>query len=420
MQIGHGNRSTSKVTIIGAGIVGVVCAIALCRQGHTVTIVDEREPGMGCSYGNGGAISPDACIPIAMPGILPTIPKMLLSSGGPVSLDPSYFPRAFPWLVRWALCSRLNVAKRSSAAMSALHKTSLDGYRSLLGGQKFSDLIRMDGQIHVYESDLIGKGERLARSFRQDMGVQFNDINAATLREMEPCLAPIYKRGTFYPNAGHTVNPLRMVQTLFAIFIEMGGEYRRTRVRSFGFDASGPTSLQTDAGEVPFNKLVIAAGAWSHQLTSMLGTKIPLEAERGYHIMFRDSSVSLNHKIMNGSHSFGATSMEDGLQITGTVEFAGVDAPPNEQRTNSLRKHGIRMFPGLEAVTGKTWMGCRPSLPDSLPVLDHSPKFRNVVFNFGHSHFGLIGAPASAEIVAALIDEREPPIDRQPYRANRF
>jgi D-amino-acid dehydrogenase len=414
------NGSTAEVTIIGAGIVGVVCANVLCREGYSVTIVDEREPGMACSYGNGGAVGPDHCVPMGMPGMLWNVPRWLLSSTGPLSLDPIYFPRAIPWLVRWALCSRMDRARRSAAAMYALHKTNLNGYRSLLGGERFSSLLRTDGHLHVYESDIIGSTESLARAFRQELGVQFTDLGADAIHEMEPALARIYKRGTFYPNSAHTINPLRLVQELFAVFREMGGKFKRAQVHGFDFDSSGPTTLQTDRGNIPFKKLVISAGAWSHRLTAMLGTKIPLEAERGYHVMFRDADVSLNHKIMNGTHSFGATAMEDGLQITGTVEIAGVDAPPNEQRAKALWKLGARMLPGIKESNGVTWMGCRPSLPDSLPILDRSPNFSNVVFNFGHSHWGLNGAPVSAEIVAALIADRDSPIERRPYRVDRF
>ena len=182
----------------------------------------------------------------------------------------------------------------------------------------------------------------------------------------------------------------------------------------------GPRRLFTDGGPLPVETLVIAAGAWSHRLTAQLGTRVPLEAERGYHLMLPRPGVALRIPLVDRDHNFTMTPMDCGLRLGGTAEFAGVDAPPDYRRARILLEHGRRAFPGLNGEGATEWMGCRPSLPDGLPIIDRSPRFANVFFAFGHAHFGLTEAPTTGKLIAEMIGGRPTSIDMTPFRVARF
>lgn len=416
----NNSAQAPHVTVIGGGIAGIVTALTLRRDGHDVTVIDEMDARKRCSFGNGGAIGPDSCTPMAMPGMLAKIPKWLFDKGGPISVDWRYLPRTLPWLLRWVGASGMERARASSVAMRAMHGPSLEIYRDLLGAERYGDLVRATGNLYVYESAEPSKPELIGRKLQREQGVQPETLTADDVRNLEPALAPIFKRGVMLPRNVFTVNPSRFLSTLTEQFLATGGTLVEGRVIGFDMTPSGPRAVRTEAGPLSVDKIVVSAGAWSGQLTAQLGTRVPLEAERGYHVTLPDAGVELHNKVMNGTHSFGLTPMEDGLQITGTVEIASVNAAPNPQRADALLDHGRRMLPGLRDIGASTWMGCRPSLPDSLPVVGRSPQFTNVFFAFGHSHWGLSGAPMTGQIITAMISGREPPIDTHPYRVERF
>jgi D-amino-acid dehydrogenase len=408
------------VTIIGAGIVGIACASYLQRAGYRVTIVDRLPPGEGCSFGNAGLISPGACVPLSMPDLVWQVPSMLADPLGPLALRRAYLPRALPWLIRFFLAGRPRRVREVSRAMAALHGNCLDAYLPLLEAAGAEDLVRRSGTLYVSRKENGALGDALTRALREEAGVKAEAVGAAELRQLEPALSQDYCSGLFFPDNGHSVNSFRLVQVLAEHVVRNGGKLLRRTVGGFGFDADRPTTLLTDEGELPIDMLVIAAGAWSHRLTAQLGTRLPLEAERGYHVMLPNPGIVPRLPISNKDHSFAATPMENGLRFAGTVEIGGVDAPPDYRRARVLLRHAKGMYPGLDTAGMTEWMGCRPSLPDGLPVIDFSPKFPSVLFAFGHSHYGLMGAAITGKLIAELATGAAPSIDLAPYKADRF
>jgi len=409
-----------RVAVIGAGIIGAATALVLQRRGLAVTLVDADEPGMGCSYGNGGAISPDFCVPASLPGMLKRVPRWFADPEGPLVVRWRRVPAAAPWLVRWIRAGRIDRVHASSAALRALHGPSLDRYAELLGIHA-DGLIETTGQIYVWRSSSASPTETLARSLREQHGVVTRALDANEIREMDPNLADGFTRGLFFPDNGHTVNPLRLVRTLVNLFGEAGGKVERRKVARFEFGDGNASAVHCeDATRIQADTLVVAAGIRSRAFASALGDRIPLEAERGYHVMLPNPGVRPRIKISNRDHMFGLTPMEHGVRISGTVEFAGPDAPMDERRARSLLAHAKRMYPALDGAGAQFWMGSRPSTPDSLPVVGRASRARNVVYAFGHGHTGLTGAPMTAELVASIVTGASPPIDPAPFRATRF
>ncbi|MBI2227183.1 MAG: FAD-dependent oxidoreductase [Betaproteobacteria bacterium] len=409
-----------KITIIGAGVVGMATASCLRRDGHDITVVDMRPPGEYCSSGNAGILSPGSCVPFGLPGNLKKVLQWLLDPLGPLAIRPGYFLRALPWLLRFQAASRMERVNPIADALRALLRQTLDAWGPLAQWAGVPDLIRRTGYLVVYESEQGFRGDALGWKIRRDRGVVCEDLDAARIREFEPVLRGIYAHGVFLPEQGFVANPLRLTQALAAQFRQDGGRILQRKVLDLEIGAGGPSALLTDAGRLPIETLVVCAGVHSSEFSTRLGSRVPLESQRGYHVHFENPTVTLRRPVLSGEGKFFATPMEMGLRVAGTVEFAGTEAVPDYARADALKVQAARMLPGLAGSNVTQWMGHRPCMPDSLPVIGPSPRFANVYFAFGHGHVGLCGGAPTARIIADLVAGRTPNIDIAPYRADRF
>jgi glycine/D-amino acid oxidase-like deaminating enzyme len=410
----------THVTVIGAGIVGVAAALYLQRAGCRVTVLDKGAPGEGCSFGNAGLISPGACVPFSMPDMIWKVPRYLTDPLGPLAIRWSYLPQALPWLLRFLAAGRPGRVRTISRAMAALHSRAFEAYAPLLKDAGATNLVRHSGQLYASKQERGIEGGRLVQQLREAAGVKVELLGADELHQLEPALSPRYRSALFFPENGHSINSFRLVQVLAEQIVRSGGEILRRTVTGFRFADGRTSAVATDAGDMPVDRVVIAAGAWSHRLLVLLGTRVPLEAERGYHVMLPDPGVMPRLPVSNRDHSFAATPMENGLRFAGTVEIAGLDAPSDFARARVLLEHGKEMYPGLRTQGMTEWMGARPSLPDGLPIIDVAPNFPSVYLAFGHSHYGLMGAAITGKLVAELVSGAPPSIDLAPYTVRRF
>jgi D-amino-acid dehydrogenase len=416
----NADAAAAEVLIVGAGIVGVCCAAYLQRAGFSVTLIDRLPPGNACSFGNAGNVSPGAIVPYSMPGTLWNVPRWLLDPLGPLALRPAHLPKLIPWLLRWMRASRPDNVRAISRAMLALHQPVFEGYLPLLKEAGAPELIEVSGQLYV-SAKSGPMDSALARELRESAGIRAETITGGALREIEPTLSSEYQTGLLLPDNGSCLNPQRLVQTLADHAQRNGARILEGEVHSFRFGADGPVAAQTSLGEVRFKTLVLAAGAWSNRLSKQLGLSVPLEAERGYHITLTEPGLMPRIPVTNRDFSFATAPMEMGLRLAGTAEYGGLDAAPNWGRARVLLKHAARMYPGVSISSFTEWMGHRPTLPDGLPIISKSSQHRNVVFAFGHSHFGVTGAPTTGRLVAELVANKPSnSIDLAPYSASRF
>ena len=406
--------------VIGAGVVGLSAALYLQRAGVATVVIDPLGPAGGASFGNAGMLSPDTATPIALPGMLRKVPGWLADPLGPLAVRPSYFPRALPWLMQWVKAGQMSRVLAISDAMRALHRETLTCWRELLGDGLYHDLIRPSGQVHVWEDEAESPSEQVERQVRARHGIESQALSADDLRQMFPGIARDIKRGLLIPGNGYTVSPQRAVRSLAELYRAAGGEIIDERAMKLIPRAEGGFMVMTNVANRGAPHVVVAAGAWSAQLLSPLGVHVPLETERGYHAMLFGPSVRPPMPISSKDRGFGITPMEDGVRIAGTVEIAGLDAPPNEQRAKVLVEHARRMFPDLQASDIRYWMGFRPSTPDSLPILGGVRSRPGLWLAFGHGHFGMSGGPPSGRLLARLITGSAPGIDPAPYDARRF
>jgi len=409
-----------QTVVIGGGIVGVCCAKWLQRDGQRVTIIDPNGPGEGCSSGNAGQFVTGYCVPLGLPGIVRQVPRMLLDPLGPLTIRWQYLPRLLPWLLRFTAASTARRVQKIADAMHALNKDAMQDFAPLLKEAGAEHLVVNNGRLDVYESEESFAKARVKFDLLRNCGVRTEVLDQQQIHELEPVLGDQFHRGVFYPDSAHTTDPLRLTQVLAEDFLRRGGRILREKVTGFEFGPSGVVAVCTARETHPAHRVVLAAGAYSRPLAARLGSRLPLDAERGYHVMLPRAGIDLKRTIVNGDRYFGMTPMLGGLRLAGTVELASVGAAPNYARADSLLRAARHSFPLLGETGATRWMGCRPSLPDSLPVLGRSPVHPDVYFAFGHGHLGLTGAATTGKIIADLVADRAAPIDITPFRADRF
>jgi len=413
-----------NVAVVGAGIVGACCAGWLQRKGLDVTLVERDSPGMATSSGNAGSLSPAAVLPVAMPGMFKDIPGWLMDPLGPLTVRWSYLPRALPWLLRFLRCANTEAMWRTGNAMRPLLRDLYECYEPLVKSAKVEDLIRRAGTLYVYESQAGFAASKAAEQMRRKVGAVIEDVTPADIQRLAPGLADEFRWGTFAPENGFTLNPHRLTQAIANQVVADGGKLLKANIRDIEVRGDGGVVLRAGTegavDEIEADAVVVAAGAWSHFLAGRLGDRVPLETQRGYHVTVANPGVSPTLVVNWVRPRVFASPMEMGMRFAGTVEIAGLDAAPNWQRADALLAHGRRMYPGMDTSEVTRWMGHRPCLPDSLPVIGSSPRARNVFYAFGHGHVGMCGASGTGRTIAELVAGEPPQIDISPFRPDRF
>lgn len=411
---------TRSITVIGAGLVGICCALHLQREGFKVRLVERGEPGRGASFGNAGSFGTASCVPFSMPGILKKVPKMLLDSESPLKLRWSHVPRALPWFLRSIANSRRSRVEEIAAARNSLLVHVHDGYAPLIESAGAGQWVKDDGLLMTFESEATFKGAAYALELRRRHGVHMDILDGNEARQIEPALAKSVIKAVSLPDVHRTIDPFRLSGALARDFARRGGEIETAEVRGFEIGVEGPSKVLTDKHSLDVESVVIAAGVWSRQLAAQLGTRVPLEAERGYHVMFADPGFGLRRAITSVDRSISLADMHDGIRASGVAEFAAPDAAADMRNADLVMRHAKRLLPGLVGEPASKWMGPRPSHPDSKPVIGRSPRYKNVFFAFGHDHLGLTMAGITGKLIAELAVGKTTTIDLAQFRPDRF
>ncbi|WP_428637311.1 NAD(P)/FAD-dependent oxidoreductase [Shewanella sp.] len=414
--------------MIGAGIVGLANAIALQQSGFSVRIIDKQGVAAGASFGNAGHFATEQVFPLADPAMLPKLPGMLFDPLGPFRIQPRYFLKALPWFMRFLVNMLPARRAHNSMAIKALNQKSIDAWQQLVSDCDCQELLILAGSLLVFEQTPLSEIERVYKSYR-DAGVSVELLSGDKVRALEPDLSPEITHGLWFTDVGHTPDPAELCQRLARQFEKLGGEFIIGEVTQFAAggvcdqDEKGVSVSVAGGATYQSDKLLLSAGAWSKPLARQLGFKVPLETERGYHLMMPQLS-RLQRPVASFERKFIITPMKRGTCLAGTVEFGGLKAPLVEARADCLLPHSKALLPnvlnGAVVSQGERWMGFRPSLPDSLPVLGASPKSDKIFFAFGHQHLGLTWAAFSAALVAQTIKGEKPQLDISPYRIDRF
>jgi glycine/D-amino acid oxidase-like deaminating enzyme len=356
-----------------------------------------------------------------MPGLIRQVPRMLLDPLGPLAIRWSYLPQLLPWLWRfWRAGTRPRV-RTITGSLAALVGRAWQDWDNVIAAARIGDLFVRNGALFVYATEDGFRSADEEWALRRSHGVRADEIDAAAIRALEPALSPRFQRGYFVSDWGHVVDPHRVVARLADHLRAIGGNVRVSRVRDIRFTDGRPAAVVLDGGEMlPFDALAICGGAWSRALCRRVAGDVPLDTERGYNTTLPNPGARLSRPVCPAESSFLMTPMAEGLRIGGAVELAGLDAPPNFARAKALLELGRQALPGLNTHGGREWMGFRPSMPDSLPVISLAPRHANVALAFGHGHLGLTEAATTGRLVAEMLSGAPTVIDVSPFRVDRF
>ena len=409
-----------RVLVVGAGVVGLACAFRIAREGRRVTLVDRAEPGRGTSFGNAGHIATEQVFPLASPAVVRGALRYLLDPESPLRIRPAYALSILPWLARFAWAARRSAFERGVAALSALQASAAADLARLLEDAGERSLLHLDGHLVIVEGAASVPRAEAEAALAAAHGIPVEWISAEETRGFAPEIAVPLQGAWRYRATGHVDDPFAVSRALEAAFRAAGGEVVQAEVVSIESGAQGFTARSREGPSLAGRQVVLACGAWSRPLARSVGFAVPLDTERGYHVTLPRAFPSFRIPVASFDRKAIMTPMTSGLRMTGTVEFGGLELPPDPGRFAMLERNLRALVPSLPREGMTTWMGYRPSLPDHLPVIGRAPDGRELYFAFGHQHLGLTLAGVTARIIADVVAGRDPGIDLAPFRVDRF
>ncbi len=413
---------SDTVLIVGGGIIGVTVAAHLAETGRQVTLVDRKGIALEASYGNAAALAFSDILPMASPGIIRKAPKWLFDPVGPLTIRPSYLPKIVPWLYRfWRASGARTYAEttRAQGEMMALGRQEAVAFYERIG---IGGMVRHDGSLELYQSEAEFAESLEGWAACKRAGIAFHHLQRGEIADYQPGLSRDFVAATFVPDWKTVSEPHDLAAAVWRHAERQGAVYRHGEVERLSRSPSGRAeATMRGGGTIAADRIVIAAGAWSHRLVRTISRlAIPLETERGYNTTLPPGAGDIRRQLVFPGHGFVVTPLATGVRVGGAVELAGLDLPPNFDRSKAMLAKAKRFLPDLDTEGGTEWMGFRPSLPDTRPAIGALPGAEDVICAFGHGHLGLTQSVATAIIVRALVEDARPPIDLAPYRPDRF
>ena len=415
--------ASHDVVVVGGGIVGAACAFTLRRHGFEVLLIDRGEPQRAASWGNAGHFAYEQVLPLASPGLWRDLPRLVFGRQSPLSIPLQSFATLAPWLARFLWNTRTSQVRHATAALASLLAAAPDAWRRLADAADLQALIRT-GRILVVAQDAAALAAKrpVMEVFRRH-GIRVQEIDASAARAIEPLLRADIAGAFVYPGAQYTIDPADLTRKLVEAFVRAGGGLAADHVRSVAPLAEGMVSVAGRVSRWTARQAVVAAGIGSRTLLHNLGVRIPLAAERGYHLMIPHSAgrPMVRVPIIGARPEFVITPMAQGLRLAGTVELARSEQHPDWARATMLGSLAARLVESLDGLhDASAWMGCRPTLPDSLPAVGRIPGAPQIIGAFGHQHLGLTLAAITGELVASIARHERPAIEMAPYSPGRF
>lgn len=413
------NNKRKNIVIVGAGIIGLACAVRLVHAGHKVTLIDKDKPGTGTSFGNAGHMATEQIFPLASLQTLAAVPRYLLDSKSPIKLPLGYLPNITPWLLRLAFAARPSQFHRGTEALKSLQEQALPMMQYLLSIIARSDLLETNGNLTVVE-----KEANIQAAHKEIQTLNRHNVPAEWLpKEVAlahaPALSSHIAGAIHYTGTGHVTSPYAVSQSLEEYARKEGVTIMQATVKVVKRTEEG-VSLSFNESNCNADMVILCAGAFSKALAKQVGVQTPLETERGYHLHMTDYSPAFSMPIGSYERKILMTPLQDGLRATGFVEFGGLKAPPYEQNYDILRHHIGKLLPEYDTQNASSWMGFRPTLPDYLPAIGFDGPDKRVLHAYGHQHLGLTLSGVTAQVVEKLIAGKKPCMDLTPFNPRRF
>ena len=408
------------IIVIGAGIVGVSTAIWLQRSGFKVTIIDQKGPATGASHGNAGILAASSIIPVPNPSLIKKLPFYLLSKDSPVFFKMSYLPKMFPFLISYLSKSNLREVNKYAERMTPLIFDTVCQHKSLAKGTGAEKFISYQDYCFGYETEENFLNDKKVWKLRQKHGLPFEVVNGNEFSNFDPFYKDLFDVIVKCKNHGKINDPGLYVKTLCDHFLSQGGELIISKVNDISSKNLNDVIVKIESDSLIANKIIVATGAWSKKILKKFKIKMPLESERGYHVEYVEPNFYPKVPMMLTSKKFVITPMDGRIRVAGLVEFAGLKTLKRKPPLNLLKNKIKVLFPNLECKEKIEWLGHRPALVDSLPMLGYLDKNKQILVAFGHQHLGLTAGAKTGRIVSDLIIGNDIKLKISNYRPNRF
>lgn len=414
------NLEENQLLVIGAGVIGTAIAYEMQKRGRQVTLVDRDAPGRGASFGNMASIAVTEFMPASRPAIWRQMPGWLLDPEGPIRVRPGYLPRLIPWFMRFLNASRPSKLRDLEAQGALLCGRALSDTQALMQEIGIADHITQQGCLSLYTDEAEFRADREHIEILERFGFEYEVLDGWALRDLEPEITTKIGKAVLFPHNRSLRDPYVYVNRLVQAFEGMGGRVVRANV--VGFERTGTShSVRLEDGQaLSAGQVVLCAGAFTARLAKALGEPIPLETERGYHTQIMEPRLQLRHSIIWPAKAFMVTPTAGGIRVGGTVEMAGLDAPPDYRRAKITVKRAQEALPNLQVHRATEWMGHRPAFPDTVPLLSPSEKVPGIFYATGHGHLGLTYAATTARLMGQLISGEATDVDLRPFHIARF
>lgn len=405
------------IAVIGAGIVGCSCALWLQIKGYSVILIDPDQPGSGTSSGNACTIADYACVPVNSPSVIKNMPSLMFGKNSPLSINFGYALTHLTWMIKFLSNCRSTRVERISRILGKFLSKTYDGFTPLIEYCDAQSLLSKQGCMYLYPTQAEFDEAKASHQLRRDQGVDFTELDAGDIRELEPGLKKTFAKGLLFDQATQVLNPQSLTTRYFDTFMSKGGDYRADRVLAVAHTDDGLSIHLADGETLQADRAVIAAGAFSTKIEGIGTSQLPLDTERGYHVQYSGMQSLLNRPVCWAG--LYATPMDEALRFAGTVEIAGLSEQKNPRNLDYLTRHAKQMF-DLPDQPDQDWLGFRPTFPDALPAIGYSLGSEYVLYAFGHQHIGLTLSGITGKLISELINGEELSHNIKAFSARRF
>ena len=409
-----------NILIIGAGIVGICTSIELIKKGYSVTLMDPNQPGSQTSYGNAGVITDSSLMIINNPQLLKSLFQLIFKNQTSFRYSKSFIFSRLIWVLRFLMFSHKNHVKFAAKALRELQVLSLNTHKKLIKKTNSNNIISKPGWLKLFKTSQSYKKYSLELEVLNKHKAKYTTLNTTQIEKQFPDLEVKFFKGILFKNSIRVKSPLKLSKKYFNYFIKSGGKFVQESCEDLQY-IEDKWVIFSNKNKSYFDQVVVSTGPWSKNILSNLGYNIPLAWERGYHHHFSTKKkISINPAIYDVEGGFVYSSNGSDVRVTSGVELTFLDAVQNEIQINESIQKLRKIIPLNKKLIDKPWLGSRPTIIDSLPMIGKAPRHKNLWFNFGHNHIGLSTSAGSAVIISEMIQNKKTSINADPFSPKRF
>ncbi len=413
-----------SVLVVGAGMVGVCTALDFLRRGARVTLIDRQEPGRETSFGNAGVLARSSLMPLNNPSMLRDLPGLLGNRRTSLRYNLRYVLNNLGWALPFLANARSSRVDRTAKALDALIRLSIPAHKAMIAECRQDDLLSERGWIFLYRSVAAHARSSLLRRMLTQFEVPTETLDRASLHELEPHLSPIFPHALWVQDSASVRDPGALVSAYSRRFAAEGGQIETGCVTGL-HTIQAPRVVLEGGAEIRADHIVLCLGPWGKDMLNKAGYRVPMAFERGYHRQFKGSegagnAQTLGRPIYDTGGSYVLSPMRHGLRLTTGVELNARNAAENHDQITRAEKAAREAIDLGVPCTTPTWMGARPTFPDSRPCIGPLPAAHDVSVASGHQHIGFATAPGTARLLGDILEGKTPPIDARPFRPERF